>query len=160
MQIIDDAGKVWDTLSWAEAVQSHVPASDRAFDILSATAVSVFARQQPTWSHNAGTALEIHEDIATDSRAFRVTTPTGTTRFTVTIQPNAAATPAYTDRLYAQTRALLAMILYGAQGDPTVADRLADTFGIQPWRCSFCPAKFFHWDAAQAHNEAVHPERM
>lgn len=154
MQIVDDAGKVWQTFSWDEAVHAHETASDRAFDILSSTAVSVFARQQPTWSHDAGTALEIHEDIATDSRAFRVTTPTGTT------QPNAAATPAYTDRLYAQTRALLAMILYGAQGDPTVAGRLADTFGIQPWRCSFCPAKFFHWDAAQAHNEAVHPERM
>lgn len=156
MKIIDDAGKVLDTLSWAEAVASHETQTDRAFEILSTTAVAVFARQQPAWSHEAAMSLERHEDVIPDGRAFRVTTPTGTTRFTVTVRPDATATAADIERMYAQTRAVLDLILHGAQDDPTLADRLADAYHIQPWICSFCPATFAHWDDAQTHEQMSH----
>ncbi len=156
MQIVDETGNVWQTLSLAEAFQSDETSNGQAFDILSSTAVSVFARRQPPWSQEANTPLELHEDSAPDGRVFRVTTLAQTTRFTVTVHPDATATAADIDRMYAQIRAVLDMILHGAQEDPTIADRLADAYHIHPWICNFCSAAFAHWADAQAHERTVH----
>lgn len=61
-------------------------------------------------------------------------------------------------RDYEQMRTVLALIVHGAKEDPTIADRMADAWAVQPWDCDVCHAPFSHWADASAHKQAAHPK--
>lgn len=158
MDVVDDGGHIWPTLSWADAVQITETDNDRVFHLLTSTAVAVFARYQPSWTQEAGRPLLIGEHPLAQGRGFQATDLAGKS-FTITVRPHDTATAPEIAQLYAQVRTALALMVHGAHDDPTMADRLADAWGIRPWVCAFCSAPFAHWVDARTHEQTVHPER-
>ncbi|NMP22647.1 hypothetical protein [Sulfobacillus harzensis] len=143
------------TLSWAEARNADVTDSTLAQTVLINTAVSVLAGRQASWSEEAGEPLLVGESPCSNGRIFQVT-DLHKTRFAVTVRhPESVAMEDMT-RDYEKIRTLLAMIVHGANTDPTVGDRLADAWGVKLWSCDVCQAPFAHWAEARLHEEVLY----
>lgn len=142
-------------LSWTDARHVTMTDSCQVQTLLIVTAVAILANRQPAWSDEAGELLLVGESSFPDGRTFSVT-DLHQTRFVITVLHHRTATPNHIAQDYEKIRTILALIVYGSHAEPSIVDRFADAWNIQPWQCRHCSSAFAHWPDLCNHEFTVH----